>query len=87
MIQKPNRDEFEKEMKELEAIAQTTLTEVRQNRDKKRQVLDAGRGGDGANYSAEIGGHIDKVKKFRAEKRNLIESLKTMNERLKILDA
>ena len=29
MIQKPNRDEFEKEMKELEAIAQTTLTEVR----------------------------------------------------------
>lgn len=37
--------------------------------------------------SESIGANIEKVKKYRAEKRSLIDSLKDMNERLRILDA
>lgn len=50
--------------------------------------MDGGRsGGADGQVSESIGANIEKVKKFRAEKRALIDSLKGMNERLRILDA
>lgn len=49
--------------------------------------MDAGRSDDPNNYSAEIGEHISKVKKYRAEKRQLYDTLNEMKERSKILEA
>jgi hypothetical protein len=37
--------------------------------------------------SESIGANIEKVKKYRAEKRALIDTLKGMNEMMRILDA
>ena len=63
------------------------MAEVRANREKKRAILDGGRTGADGQMSESIGANIEKVKKYRAEKRSLIDSLKDMNERLRILDA
>ena len=52
----------------------------------KHQCRMTGASPDGG-FSESIGGNIEKVKKFRAEKRALIDQLKGMNERLRILDA
>ena len=87
-VERPNRDDFDKDMNELEAKAQAQLKEVRGNREKRRAIIDGSKGtGDLGAMGEEIGGAISSVKKHRAAKRNLIDGLKTANERQRILEA
>ena len=88
LVERPSREQFDKDMVDLEAKAQAQLAELKENRRKKREVLDGSRGqGDLGAMGEEIGGAIAAVKKHRATKRSLIDNLKEANERQRILEA
>ena len=88
LIKKPNRDEFEKGMKELDRDAEALKIDIEELRYKKRQVYETGHVGDESiEYKALMTEKFDEVKKFQEEKRKHYDRLKVLKEQAQAIEA
>lgn len=72
-------------MEELDRKAANTKSVCQENQVKKRQVYDSSKG-DNLGYK-DMSSNFDEVKKFRNEKRQLLDKLNALKEKQRELEA
>lgn len=85
--QKPSKDEFDRQMKQIDADANELRVRIEELRHKRKMVYEGGRADAGnESYHDLISSNIEEVKKIRNEKRGKLERMNELKQRQQTLD-
>ena len=86
-LKMPSKEQYVKKMEDLDRKAAMNKSICQENQALKRQVYDKSKGAGNTGSYKDISGNIDEVKKYRLEKRSLLDSLNELKEKQRDLES
>lgn len=83
---KPSKDEYDNQMKQMDAQANELRIKIEELRHNRKMVFEGGRGDATDSYHDLISSNIEEVKKIRNEKRGKLERMNELKQKQIELD-